>query len=99
MADVIAIDADDMDALSQRLSDASTDVGGAVPALPGGAAFGPQVLVAAVQSFGSAVGRDAQDLHDRWAALDTGVRGALDDMNELETGVVAALKQLQEPLA
>lgn len=95
---MIAIDADDMDAVRTRLSDAASDLAGAIPAMPAGAAFGPAVLGAAVAAFDTAVRGDARDLHDRWAKLETGVRAAFDDMSEFEAGAGAAFGQLQAGL-
>lgn len=98
MALTIAFDADDMDRLRQRLSDASAQVGSAVPSMPGAAAFGPAVLAAAASSFDAAVQRDAGELRDRWAALETGVRDTFEDLSDVETGSTAGMAQMRESL-
>lgn len=90
----IAIDAGDMDAIRQRLREASQEIGGAVPRLPGSAAFGPAVLGAAVTSFESVVRQQARDLQDQWSGLEAGVRGTFDDMSAVETEIIAAIQRL-----
>ncbi|MGX5697657.1 hypothetical protein ACWKWP_15780 [Agromyces soli] len=90
----IAIDAGEMQALRGRLRDAAAEVGGAVPVLPGAAVFGPAVLGAAVASFESAIRREALALHERWAALDDGVQGTLEDLGEVEARNAAEVDRL-----
>ena len=90
----IAIDAGDVEAIRKHLRVASEDLGEAAPQLPGAAAFGPQVLGSAVASFESAVRRQAEQLTERWAALETGVRETLSDMSEVEHELVAAIARL-----
>ncbi|MEJ6489156.1 hypothetical protein PQI23_05395 [Leucobacter sp. USCH14] len=90
----IAIDAGDVEAIRKHLRVASEDLGEAVPQLPGAAAFGPQVLGSAVASFESAVRRQTEQLTERWAALDNGVRETFDDMSAVEDELVAGIGRL-----
>lgn len=95
----IAIDADDMGWVRSRLSDAAAKVGGAIPAMPAAAVFGPATLASAVASFEAAVRRDARALHDRWTALDEGVAETYDELSAVDSGFVAEMKQVGEALA
>jgi hypothetical protein len=94
----ISIDTGEMQVLRARLREAAAQVGEAVPALPGAAAFGPAVLGAAVASFASSMQHQARELRDRWAALDDGVQGTLDDMGEIEAMNAADVDRLLGPL-
>lgn len=95
----IAIDAEDMGWVRSRLRDAAAKVDGAVPAMPGAAAFGPATLASAVASFEAAVRRDARALRDRWTALDEGVAETFDELDAVDSGFVAEMRQVGEALA
>ena len=92
---MIAMDADDVSAIRQRLRVASEDLGEAVPQLPGAAAYGPAVLGSAVASFESALRRRAEQLGTRWSELDTGVQDTLKDMGTVEDEIVAGLGRFE----
>ena len=95
----IAIDADDMGALSKRLSAAGSEIADASPRMPGSGAFGPAVLAGAVASFESAMRRKVAGLSDRWAKLDAGVRDSLDDFAQVESSIIAKLGRVDGPSA
>lgn len=87
---MIAFNVDEMSALSRKLDAAASDLRGASPGMPAASVFGSGELAAAASAFYSAVGRDARDLHDRCAALGTGVQQTADEMRAFEGAVVAA---------
>lgn len=91
----IAMDADDMGAVRNRLRDAAERVGDAVPRLPGPAAFGPAVLAGAVVSFESELRRQAFALRDRWLDLEAGVGRTFEEMSVVEAQNIAELEGLQ----
>lgn len=96
---VIAIDVDDMEALQRRLREAAADVARAVPTLPGSSAYGPAVLGGAVASFEAAMRRQAQDLNERWNALESGIAATLSDAEQLEDHIVTILSRAQGALS
>jgi hypothetical protein len=89
---MIAIDQGEMDGLRKRLLEAADGIGDTVPRMPGAGAFGPAVLAEAVSTFESAMRREARMLSQRWVALDSGVGGTLDDMNQLEAAIVGVVE-------
>lgn len=90
----IAVDTDDMSSLQTRLRDAAQEMSDAVPTLPGGGAYGPPVLGAAVAAFETAMRADARRLTERWRALETGVRESAADAAKVEERIGAIVGQL-----
>lgn len=91
----IAIDADDMQMLRERLQEAAEKIADATPRMPGSAAFGPAVLGAAVTSFESMMRQQAEDLQKGWSTLESGVRETFDDMSKVESDIITKLQRVE----
>jgi hypothetical protein len=91
---MIAIDQSEMNGLRKQLREAADGIAETVPRMPGAGAFGPAVLAEAASMFESAMRREALSLSQRWLALDSGVGGTLDDMNQAEAAIVGILEGL-----
>jgi len=95
----IAMDADDMSALSTRLEDAAEKMVSLMPATPASSVFGPAVLGGAVVAFDASMRRQAIGLQNSWTAVATGVDAALDDMTETEARIRTYLERLTGAIA